>query len=179
MPKPKKPETEPAKKPVKPRATKAGASAASEPPLGEAGTNESIADQVRRQHGLILGAFALGHSLTDIGKQLCKPPLSSISIRATIEADTALKAAYEAAKEHRAHEYIELAGDAGRTLVSSLLTAKDGADILLKVAAKTAPALYGDKKQVALTGADDGPVKVDVTQTPSEAYRAMLGKVKT
>lgn len=191
----KKPAAE-TKKPAKPRTRKSAAASAAPAPapapaepdqvgwdvmaefgvLPEETEHESIADQVRRQHGLILAAFAMGHALSDIGEQLCKPPLTSIQIRASIEADTELKAAYEAAKEHRAHEQVEQAGAAGLKLVGTPLGMKDGAEILLKVAAKTAPAIYGDRKQVAITNPEgDGPAELQVTLTPSEAYRQMLG----
>lgn len=145
------------------------------PDLLPTSREETVQDQVRREHPIILAAYATGYALSQIGAELCSPPLTAIQIRIAIMSDTALTARFNAAKEHRAHEFVERAGQAGIKLVDTGFH-KDGADTLLKVAAKTAPTIYGDKATIALTGANGGPVESTITLSPSEAYRKMMGK---
>ena len=74
------------------------------------------------------------------------------------------------------HFYFEAAGDQAIKLAETGYH-KEAADLFLKLAAKTLPSEYGDKATIALTGGDGGAMKSEVTMTPSDAYRAMLGLV--
>ena len=131
-----------------------------------------MADQVRRQYLHILGMYALGYTMHEAG-QACAPVLSGDSIRVVLAADHELRERYELAKEMRAHHFVDISGRSGVTLTETGFH-KEGGELLLKVAAKIAPKLYGDKSTVALTGADGGAVQSVVELSPSDAYKRML-----
>lgn len=129
-------------------------------------------DHARRQHGTIMAGYAKGLSMESIGLTL-DPPMTGYELALAIRADAELRERLETAREHRAHHFIELAGEQGLALASTGF-AKDAADVLMKVAEKIAPKHYGAKAIVEHTGHGGGPVKVE-HMTPSDAYKALLG----
>lgn len=135
--------------------------------------NLPIGDQVRAQFAFILACFAMGHTMGDIGAELT-PPLVATQLRIAIANDTEMSKRWAECRDHRAHHFVELA--AGQLQVTGLLgmSAKEKAEVAMKLAEKTAPLLYGAKSTLALTGGDGGPVATTITMSPSEAYQAML-----
>lgn len=133
----------------------------------------STVDRVRLHINEILVGIAEGKTLTEIGEAM-NPPIGPFSLRSALYSDEEAHRRYKVVLEHKAHGLIELAAEQADKLAKASM-AKEAADVALKVAAKLAPHLYGDKQTVALTGADGGPVKSTVTMTPADAYKAMLG----
>lgn len=133
---------------------------------------ETNVDAARRQHGLVMAAYAKGLSMEAIGATL-DPPMTGYELAVAINADPELGERLETARTHRAHHFIELAGEQGLTLIRTGY-AKEAADVLVKVAEKIAPRHYGAKATVEHTGAQGGPVKVE-HMTPADAYKALLG----
>lgn len=160
-----KPAPAPAPKPAPQTASPAAAPA---PPAAP----ESVIDQVRRQYVRIFAMYVLGHTLHQAGEQ-CVPPLSGQHVLMAVQHDSELRTRYHTAREMRATAFVDMSGHSGVRLIETGFH-KEGGELLLKVAAKIAPALYGDKSTVALTGADGGAVRSVVELSPSEAYKRML-----
>ena len=122
----------------------------------------------------VLADYAIGIGLvTSIETRA--PHLNVHAARTAIYENSAMLSSLLAVREHRAHFFFEAAGDQANRLAAAGFP-KEAADLYLKLAAKTLPSEYGDKATIALTGRDGGPMKSEVSMTPSEAYRAMLGR---
>ena len=119
----------------------------------------------------ILAEFAGGLSLAAACAAI-EPRLNALNARQVIFANPDLKAMWHAVREHRSHYMFEAAGDMAESTAKT--DPGKAADIYLKLAERLNPREYGAKAQLALTGADGGAIKADVSMTPSEAYQQML-----
>jgi len=155
---------------VKPRI---GSPAKAAAPAAPAEPPPPIIDTVRKHANEIMARWAAGESLEKIGQSL-EHKVSAMQIRLAIRNDEQLHERWAAVREHRAHYLIEAAADDARYAAASG-EYKAAADIRMKLAAKLAPELYGEKATIAHTGADGGPIQSTVTLTPDEAYKRMLG----
>jgi hypothetical protein len=99
---------------------------------------------------------------------------TTLAVRQVINSHRELRKRWAAVNEARAAHHFEKAAEMAEKLERE--DPKAAGDLHLKLAAKTAPAMYGDKATLALTGADGGPVESVVKLDPAEAYRRAMKK---
>lgn len=82
-------------------------------------------------------------------------------------------AKYHQAREHLAHRLVEQAlGEA--ELASKAGDHRFAADFRLKLAGKLRPEDYGDRTRLDVGGIKGRPIEQAITQTPADAYKAVL-----
>ena len=140
---------------------------------------DSQATQVRTHFKDILARHVTGESLQSIGETL-PVPLTGTQIRRAISDAPDMLLSFNAIIEHRAHHFMEEAAKLAKQCADAgdVAGMKVAIDTYMKLAAKIAPGLYGDKATLELVGAGGGPVKHTVEMSPEDAYKAMLGGVK-
>lgn len=101
-------------------------------------------------------------------------------VRMILSSDQSTRQEYIQAHISRAHTLVEEAVDTARLgrAIGDAAGLRVATDTFLKVATKIAPAEYGDKTNVELTGKGGGPVEANMTVSPAEAYEKLIkGKV--
>lgn len=139
-------------------------------------------DNVRSNFRRIMIEYALGTSLETIGQSL-EHKMTAVQIRVAIGHDRALRAQFYAIREHLADNIFE------RSIEVAIKAERSGEYATAfaayqKIVEKLAPAKYGARLALVGGNPDEAPVQVEhsggvnVTLTPSEAYKQMLeGKV--
>ena len=159
--------SKPARKPAK-RAARAPKPAAAPPRA------PTVAEILWPHFDLIIADYVNGRSLL-ASLEARVPELSTLAARQAIRSNPDMLARWQAVREDRGHFMFEEACTAAVDLKRTGFNNEAG-KLFLQLAAKTLPEQYGDKSTVALTGADGGAVKSEVTMTPADAYRHMIGR---
>lgn len=134
----------------------------------------STVNRVRAACNEIVARYVCGESFETIAQGM-SPPLSGMQVRFCLENDAEMAPRLHAGLDYRAHHFMDRAASMAGALEDAGM-AKEAMDGYLKLAAKQAPRLYGDKATIALTGANGGPVESVIKLTPSEAYKMALGR---
>lgn len=95
-----------------------------------------------------------------------------------IAADSERSARARSARIYAAESYSDMAEEELRNAEGQfeLAKARELASHFRWKASKANPRDYGDKVQQEVSGPDGGPVQIDATLSPSEAYKRMIGK---
>ncbi len=161
----------PARKPAKDiRKPPAQAAAPAPPPAPE----KTRSEVVRENIDAILALWSQGMSVRAAVKKL-ELPIESNDVHSVVWTSEELIGKWRAVSEYRAQALIEAAADNAQLCAASG-DFKAAGELQLKLAAKTAPRLYGDKATVEHVGPHGGPIQsVTGVMSPEEAYRRMLG----
>lgn len=127
----------------------------------------------------IMDQYIAGQSFVQIAESL-PFKIPGWRLRTLLQTFEETKDSYWTLNLERAHNLIEAAIDNARAaaLTGDPAGYRVANDTYLKVAAKIAPAEYGDKSKLELTGKDGGAiqVKADMTLSPADAYERLIGK---
>jgi hypothetical protein len=116
-------------------------------------------------------------------RQICREQgIGKSAVYDWLDDDAELNGRFARARERGGHEIadecIEIADDKAEDPASRRVRV----ETRLKLLAKWNPKMYGEKTQTAITGADGGPVKSEVTmatpQTMAELTQALLSAAK-
>lgn len=149
------------------------AAQASEEPVTETARRKAVVEPILER---LIDMYVDGMSIRQIIDEL-RIPLTQNNLRLTIL--YYWPEIWEAARVARSHELIERNAEyainaAGTGEASGF---KAAAEINFKLAAIYNADEFGEKKKVELTGKNGGPIetKADLTLTPDEAYKRLLG----
>lgn len=134
----------------------------------------SLTDQVRLAFDELRSAFAGGWSLEYAVAMHMPEGTNPLKVRAAIAQDKLMRVEWAAIRDARAEHFFERAA-----MQAEKLEREDpgkAGDLYLKLAAKQAPKLYGDKAQLEVSGPDGGPLESVVKLDPALAYRRAMGK---
>ena len=133
-----------------------------------------MVDQVRAVFDELRSAYAGGWSLDYAVAMAMGPAACPLKVRGAINGDKVMRAAWLALRDARADTFFEKAA-----MQAEKLEREDpgkAGDLYMKLAAKTAPKLYGDRAQLEISGPDGGPIESVVKLSAEDAYKAMLGR---
>lgn len=97
-------------------------------------------------------------------------------VRMILSSDPGTRQEYIEAHISRAHTLVEEAVDTARLgkAIGDAAGLRVATDTFLKVATKIAPAQYGDKASLELSGKDGGPIEANMSVSPAEAYEKLI-----
>ena len=125
----------------------------------------------------VFDRYVWGESLLSISTSL-PFPVQGWKLRSVLMESEETAERFAIIGQLRAHNLVDQALDYGRQAASIGDSAglKVGIDVNLKVASKLAPAEYGEKTKMELTGKDGGAlqVKADLTLTAEQAYERLI-----
>lgn len=136
-----------------------------------------LKDRVYDAFDEILAAYAGGWSLeyaVAMSTLSLDPGANALTVRNIINANKEMRSRWVSVRDARADSFFEKAAMQAEKLERD--DPGKAGDLYLKLAAKQAPKVYGEKATVELTGADGGPLESVVKLSPADAYRRAMGK---
>lgn len=141
--------------------------------------SEALREDVIKVADQVMDRYIAGDSFNKIAEEL-PFKIPAWRLRTILAELPETAEAYKNVAVQRAHNLVEAAVSNAHVaaLIGDAAGYRVANDTYLKVAAKLAPAEYGEKSKLELTGKDGGAieVKADMTLSPADAYERLIGK---